>query len=79
MRAIDGDFLAQLAQLPDQEVMRILDSVDEQDVPDIHAGSVTETGALLARATSLPYVLDLLDRALSCDSVPEPWWVGRRD
>ncbi len=71
LRAIDGDFLAQLVQLPDREVQLILGSVTEGDLPKIHAGDLTLTGPLLAQATSPAYVLDLLDRVLSIHVLPE--------
>ncbi len=69
MRAVDADFLVQLDELPELEVQHVLDNVTDQDVPCIQAAAASHDclickGTCLARARSLPYVMDLLDRVL---------------
>lgn len=68
-RAVNGDFLAQLLQLPDREVQDILDSAGEQDLPTLHADGLLEEdpAVSLEKLRSLLYVLDSLDR-LFCNT-----------
>ena len=61
---MDADFLLQLDELPDSEVQLVLDSVTDHDLPCIEAaghGGLMDRSTFLARARSLPYVMDLLD------------------
>ena len=63
---MDGDFLAQLENLPEGRAQALLDSIDRNMVAQLmEPDSMLDTDAILASCGSLRSVLQILERSLS--------------